>query len=329
MNVIALDAMGGDNAPFEIVKGAVESLKNNKSDITILLVGIENKIEAELAKYTYDKTRMKVVGASEVIGTDEVPTVAIKNKKDSSIVVGLTLVKEGKAKAFVSAGNTGALLTGATVIVGRIKGIERPALGTLIPNKKGFYFLMDAGANVDCKPSYLVQFAKMGAIYVENMQNIKNPRVGIVNIGVEREKGNALTKEAHELLAQQTNIHFVGNVEARDLPSDVADVIVCDGFVGNVILKYTEGFGTAILSLVKEELMSSTLSKIGALLASKAFKNIKRRFDYSDVGGAPFLGLKSLVVKAHGSAKARDIVGAINQCSLFIESDIINKIQND
>ena len=320
---IAVDAMGGDNAPFEIVKGAVEAV--NEFGSNIILVGIEDRINEELKKYTYDKEKIEVCHASEIISTEEVPTTAIRNKKDSSMVVGLNLVKKGEASAFISAGSTGALLTGATVIIGRIKGIERPALGTCLPTLKGFVFLLDSGANVDCKPSYIVQFAKMASVYVENVMGIKNPKVGLVNIGVEEEKGNALSKEAHELL-KETDINFVGNVEAREIPLGAADVVVCDGFVGNVILKFAEGLSKAILKIIKNEITAGVY-KFAALALSKPFKNIKTRFDSEEVGGAPFLGLKALVVKAHGSSKAKGIKNAIKQCTIFVENDIVLKIE--
>lgn len=322
---VAIDAMGGDNAPIEIVKGVVESLSSN--DMNFILLGKEDAINKELQSYTYDKNRINVVHTSEVIETHEQPTIAIKKKKDSSMVVGLKLIKEGTASAIISAGNTGALLTGATLTVGRIKGIERPALGTLLPNKKGFTFLIDSGANVDCKASYLVQFAKMGSVYMENVLGINNPKVGIINIGVEKEKGNALTKEAYELLSQES-LNFVGNIEARDMPEGVVDVIVCDGFVGNIVLKYTEGFAKSMFGIIKEELTSSTISKVGAMLSKKSFSNIKKRFDHSEIGGAPFLGLKGLVIKTHGSAKAADIKGAINQAYTFSSNNMIERIQS-
>jgi glycerol-3-phosphate acyltransferase PlsX len=322
--VIALDAMGGDNAPVETVKGAVEASK--EIDYKIALVGKEAAIKAELAKYSYDKNKITVVNATEVIETCEVPTVAIRKKKDSSMVVGLNMVKSGEAAAFVSAGNTGALLTGATVIVGRIPGVERPALGTMVPTDKGLSLLIDAGANVDAKPAYLVQFAKMGSVYVENIFGIKNPKVGLINIGVESEKGNALVKEAYGLLGEAEGINFTGNLEARDISNGDVDVMVADAFVGNVVLKLMEGFGHSILRLIKKEIMSSFMSKLGAVMASGAFKRIKAHFDYSDVGGAPFLGLKALVVKAHGNSDARAVKGAIKQCASFIEKDIVNKI---
>ena len=320
---IAVDAMGGDNAPFEIVKGAVEAV--NEFGSNIILVGIEDRINEELKKYNYDKEKIEVYHASEIISTEEVPTSAIRNKKDSSMVVGLNLVKKGEASAFISAGSTGALLTGATVIIGRIKGIERPALGTCLPTLKGFVFLLDSGANVDCKPSYIVQFAKMASVYVENVMGIKNPKVGLVNIGVEEEKGNALSKEAHELL-KEADINFVGNVEAREIPLGAADVVVCDGFVGNVILKFAEGLSKAILKIIKNEITAG-IYKFAALALSKPFENIKTRFDSEEVGGAPFLGLKALVVKAHGSSKAKGIKNAIKQCTIFVENDIVLKIE--
>ena len=323
--IIAVDAMGGDNAPGEIVKGAVEASKD--IPYKIALVGREDAVKAELAKYSYDSSRIHVINADEVIETGEVPTVAIRKKKNSSMVIGLNMVKKGEASAFVSAGNTGALLTGATVIIGRIPGVERPALGTMIPTDKGFSLLIDAGANVDAKPQYLVQFAKMGSVYVENIFGVKNPKVGLINIGVESEKGNALVKETYGLLSEAEGINFAGNLEARDIPKGDVDVMVADAFVGNVVLKLMEGFGKSILKLVKKELMASPLSKLGALIASGAFRRIKKHFDYADVGGAPFLGLKALVVKAHGNSDARAVKGAIKQCVSFIDGDIVNKIQ--
>ncbi|MCD8159177.1 MAG: phosphate acyltransferase PlsX [Clostridiales bacterium] len=321
---IAVDCMGGDNAPTEIVKGCVEALKTG--DDTLVLVGKSGIINSELSKYKYDKERIEIVDAPEVIENDEIPTNAIRRKKNSSMVLGLNLVKEGKANAFISAGNTGALLAGATVIVGRIKGVERPCLATLIPTEKGPSLLMDVGANTDCKPNYIVQFAKMGSVYFENVMGVKNPKVGIVNIGVEEEKGNLMTREAHKLL-NETDLNFIGNAEARDLLTHVADVLVCDGFVGNIILKFGEGMATTLFRMVKNSLMSSFIAKIGAVLCLKPIKALVKTMDYSEVGGAPFLGLTSLVVKAHGASNAKAIVGAVNQCRSFIEKDIVNKIQ--
>ncbi len=322
--VIAIDAMGGDNAPFEVVKGVVEASKIYK--YKMVLVGKEELINAELSKYRYDKKKIGVVNATEVIETGEVPTVAIKKKKNSSMVVGLNMLKRGEATAFISAGNTGALLTGATVIVGRIKGVERPALGTVLPGEKGPTMLIDAGANVDAKPAYLKQFALMGSIYMQNVEGIKNPKVGLINIGTEEEKGNAVVKETYELLKNDKKINFAGNLEARDIPSGDMQVAVCDAFVGNVVLKLMEGFGMSILGRIKREITSDLLSKIGAVFAMGAFKRIKKFYSYKDKGGAPFLGLKALVVKAHGSSDAESVKGAVSQCVKFIEGDIVNKI---
>lgn len=320
--IVAVDAMGGDNAPDEIIKGAVEAA--NSSAVKIILVGQEEVVNAALAKYKYDSERICVINASEVITTEESPTTAIRRKKDSSIVVGLNLVKEKKADAFVSAGSTGALLTGALFIVGRIKGVERPVLGTCLPTKKGFTFLVDSGANVDCKAKYLEQFASMSSIYIENMFGIQKPKVGLVNIGAEKEKGNSLTKEAYELL-EQADIHFIGNIEPRDIPSGEADIVVCDGFVGNTILKLSEGLSMTLLGIIKKEITQGAY-KFAALALKKPFQNIKKRFDADEIGGAPFLGLQALVVKAHGSSNAKAIQNAIKQCVHFVEADVVEKI---
>ena len=323
--VIAIDAMGGDNAPIETVKGAVVASKTVKYNLA--LVGKEDIINAELSKYQYDKSKIQVVNATEIIENCDTPTEAIKTKKDSSMVVGMNMVKEGNAVAFVSAGNTGALLTGATIIVGRIKGVKRPALGTMLPTEKQRVLMLDSGANVDAKPEYLLQYAHMGSIYMEDVEGRKNPRVGLVNIGTESEKGNALVKEAYQLLDKAEGLNFAGNTEARDITLGNVDVIVCDAFVGNVILKVMEGLANTVLRLLKKALLSSIITKIGAFLSKPAFKRLKRDFfEYDDIGGAPFLGLKGLVVKAHGSSDAGAVAGAIKQCEKFIDADIVNKI---
>ena len=322
---VALDAMGGDYAPMETVKGAVDAVK--ELDVNIKLVGPAEQLRTELEKYQYDKERIEIVQASEVIGTDESPTMAIRRKKDSSLVVALNLVKNGEADAIVSAGSTGALLAGALLIVGRLPGVERPALGTCLPTKTGFTFLLDSGANVDCKPKYLEQFAKMGSVYVENVFGIKNPKVALVNIGAEKEKGNALTKETYELLEQTDTIHFTGNIEPRNIPYGEADVIVCDGFVGNTILKLSEGLAKIIFEILKGEIMKG-FYKVGAMILKTPFKNMKKFMDSDEIGGAPFIGLKSLVVKAHGSSNAKAFKNAVRQCVLFAEADIIGKIKD-
>ncbi len=323
---VVVDAMGGDNAPVEIVKGAVDAVK--ELNVCVKLVGPEDVVNAELAKYTYDKADIEVVNATEVIGTDESPTTAIRRKKDSSMVVGLKLVKEGAGDAFVSAGSTGAILAGGLLIIGRIPGVERPALGTCLPTKKGFTFLLDSGANVDCKPQYIEQFAKMGTVYMENVFNRKSPSVGLVNIGAEKEKGNALTKEAYELLEQTENINFIGNVEPRDIPSGGVEILVCDGFVGNTILKLSEGMAKTMIQIIKGEITKGAY-KLAAACLKKPFQNVKGFLDADAVGGAPFIGLKALVVKAHGSSNARAIKNAIRQCVLFTEEDIVGKIQEN
>ena len=323
---VVVDAMGGDNAPQETVKGAVDAV-NLRNDIKVILTGCQELVEGELSKYTYPKDRIEVVHASEVIEMAEPPVNAIRKKKDSSIVVGMNLVKKGEADAFVSAGSTGAVLVGGQVIVGRIKGVERPPLAPLIPTKDGVALLIDCGANVDARPSHLVQFAKMGAIYMENVVGVKNPRVGIVNISAEEEKGNALVKETFPLLKACQDINFIGSVEARDIPAGVCDVIVCEAFVGNVILKLYEGVGAALISKVKTGMMQNLRSKIGALLVKPALKATLKSFDASEYGGAPLLGLKGLVVKTHGSSKAVEITHSIIQCVQFKQQNINEKIK--
>jgi len=323
---VALDAMGGDNAPVEMVKGAVDAVHKRK-DIKVFLVGQEDVIRKELEQYTYEEDQIEVVNATEVIETAEPPVMAIRRKKDSSIVVAMNMVKRGEADAFVSAGNSGAVLVGGQLIVGRIKGIERPPLAPLIPTEKGVSLLIDCGANVDARPSHLVQFAKLGSIYMEHIQGIKNPKVAIVNIGAEEEKGNSLVKETFPLLKECTDINFIGSVEARDIPHGYADVIVCEAFVGNVILKLFEGVGSVLIHKVKQGMMTSLRSKLGALLVKPALKETLKSFDTSEHGGAPLLGLNGLVVKTHGSSKAKEVSNSIIQCVTFKEQNINEKIR--
>lgn len=323
---VVVDAMGGDHAPVEPIKGAVEAVKERKN-IKIILTGDKNTIEKELEKYSdFPNDRIEIVHTSEVIETAEPPVNAIRKKKDSSIVVGLNMVKKQEADAFVSSGSTGAVLVGGQVLVGRSKGVERPPLAPLIPTKKGVSLLIDCGANVDARPSHLVQFAKMGSIYMEHVVGIKNPRVAIVNNGAEEEKGNALVKETFPLLKAIKGINFIGSIEARDIPAGYADVIVCEAFVGNVILKLYEGVGATLIDKIKEGMMSSFRSKIGALLVKPALKATLKTFDASEHGGAPLLGLKGLVVKTHGSASAVEIRNAIFQCVQFKQEKINEKI---
>lgn len=325
---IAVDAMGGDNAPQEIVKGAVDAVKG-RQDILIYLIGQKDVVEEQLSKYSYPADQIQVVHASEVIETAEPPVMAIRRKKDSSIVVGMNMVKQKEAEAFVSAGSSGAILVGGQVIVGRIRGIERPPLAPLIPTEKGVSLLIDCGANVDARPSHLVQFAKMGSVYMEHVVGIQNPKVAIVNIGAEEEKGNALVKETFPLLKACDDINFVGSIEAREIPHGEADVIVCEAFTGNVILKLYEGVSSTLLGVVKQGLMSSLRSKIGALLIKPALKKTLKSFDASAYGGAPLLGLNGLVVKTHGSSKAKEVENSILQCVTFREQDINGKIKKN
>lgn len=325
---VAVDAMGGDNAPFEIVKGAVEAVKESP-EIHVLLVGKEAVIQKELAAYTYPKEQISVVNATEEISCEEAPVVAVKKKKDSSIVVALNLVKEKKADAFVSAGSTGAVLVGGLTIVKRIRGVERTPLAPLIPTETGVSLLIDCGANVDAKPSQLVQFAKMGSIYMKHVVGVENPRVALVNIGMEEEKGNLLVKSTYPLLKECEDINFTGFIEAREIPHGAADVVVCDAFVGNVILKLYEGLAATLVSKIKEGLKSTAISTIGAAMAKPALKKTLKSFDTAEYGGAPMLGLNGLVVKTHGSAKSVEVKNSIKQCVTFVEQEIETKIREN
>ncbi len=323
---IAVDAMGGDHGLLATVKGSVDAVK--ELGIDVILIGNEEKIKNELLKSEYSGNNIKIVNAEEVITNDEEPAMAIRRKKQSSMVIGLNLVKDKEVDAFVSSGSTGALLAGGLLIVKRIKGVDRAALAIPYPTKKGISLLLDAGANTDCKAKYLQQFAVMGSIYAEKILNISNPKVSLVNIGTEESKGNELSKEAYGLL-KETNINFMGNIEARDIPEGETDVLVCDGFVGNIILKLTEGLAMSIFSMLKEEFMSSVKSKIGALLLKSGLRKFKKRLDYTEYGGAPLLGTKGVVIKAHGSSDAKAIKNAIRQAKVFVENGVIEKIEDE
>lgn len=323
---VALDAMGGDNAPGEIVKGAVNAV-SSRSDIKVFLVGQEDVVKEELKKYQYPDGQIEVIHAPEIIEMAEPPVQAIRKKKQSSLVVGMNMVKQKEADAFVSAGSSGAILVGGQTIVGRIKGVKRPPLAPIIPTETGISLLIDCGANVDARPEHLLQFAKMGSIYMENVVGVKNPRVAIVNIGAEEEKGNALVKETFPLLRDCKDINFVGSIEAREIPHGGAEVIVCEAFVGNVILKLYEGLSSTLVGVIKRGLMSTLKSKMGALLALPALKKTLKAFDASEYGGAPLLGLNGLVVKTHGSSKAQEVTNSIYQCVTFREQKINEIIQ--
>lgn len=320
---VVVDGMGGDNAPYAIVEGAVQAQK--EYGIEIVITGPEGLIQKELDKYDYDKSKISILHASEVIGTNEHPAMAIRRKKDSSINKALNLVKNGEADAIISAGSTGAFLTGATLIIGRIKGVLRPALAPIMPGKNGPFMLIDCGANVDCKPKNLEQFALMGKAYFETVMQVNNPSVGLINIGSEEEKGNELTKEAHKLL-KEAPVNFAGNVEPRDIPLGNVNVLVCDGFVGNTVLKTIEGVAGNIFSVLKEEIYSSFKTKIGGMLLKSVFSKFKKDYDYKEYGGAGFLGVKSICVKAHGSSDAKALKNAIRQAKVFYDNRVIETI---
>lgn len=320
-----IDGMGGDNAPEEIIRGCVLAKKDFNKDMTI--IGDENIIKPILEEYGKDALSIEILHCTENISNEDDPTIAIRKKKDSSIVIGMKKVKEDKDAVFISAGSTGAILAGGLLLVGRIKGIQRPALTVMLPTKKGFTLLLDAGANADCKASYLQQFALMGSIYAEHIMNISSPRVALVNIGAEEKKGNELTKEAYALL-KDTDINFIGNIEGRDVSEGIADVIVTDGFTGNIILKVTEGVGLFILSALRESMMSSIRAKIGALFLKPSLKSFKKKLDYKEVGGAPLLGINGGIIKAHGSSDYIAIYNAIKQAINFGEKEILSEISN-
>lgn len=323
--IVAVDAMGGDHAPAEQVKGAVEAV-NQSSTVAVKLFGDEEKIKQELSAYTYNKEQVEVIHCPSVVENCDVPTVAIRSKKDSSMVMGLYALKNGEADAFISCGNTGALLVGGQIIVGRIKGIERAGLAFLVPSVKGPVLIMDCGANVDCKPEMLPQFAVMGSIYMKSVLGISNPRVGIINNGEEENKGNQFVKDAFPLLKETNGINFTGSVETRGLTDGEVDVAVCDGFVGNIILKTYEGVAATMLKVVKDAIMSTAKAKIGGMLIKNDLKKAMKQFSIEEYGGAPMLGLRGFVVKPHGSSKAPEIKNAVLQCETAIRQNVTGKI---
>ena len=323
---IAIDGMGGDNAPAEIVSGVIKALEEFK-DIEFYITGAEESIKKEIAKNNYSGNNIIVIDAKEVITTNEHPVMAVRRKKDSSLCKALNLVKEKKADAIVSAGSTGALLAGGTLIVGRIKGIDRPCLCPGLPNiKGGITLLADGGANADCKPKNLTQFAFMSDIYLRKVLGLENPRIGLANIGTEEGKGNELVKEAFYDI-KDLDLNFVGNVEARDVINSVCDALICDGFTGNTLLKSCEGVAMSLMKLMKEKFMASFKGKMGALMLKDSLKEIKSMMDYTEYGGAPLLGVKGGVIKAHGSSNAFAIKNAINQAIKFANGNVVNDIE--
>lgn len=321
---IAVDAMGGDFAPEEIVKGALRAV-GFYPDITVILVGQKDKITACLPE-TGITPQIEIYEASEVVGMDEHPASAIKKKKDSSIVVATRLVKEGEAEALVSAGNTGAQMAAALLGLGRIKGINRPAIGTVIPTLQDGKLLLDVGANPDAKPENLLQYGVMGSIYAEKILGIHNPKVALLNIGSEEGKGNELVQAAYELF-KDSDLNFIGNIEGRDIPYGTADVIVCDAFVGNIVLKTIEGMASSLFQLIKQKITSNTIRKIGALLIKPGLKEIAHTLDYAEYGGAPLLGVNGTSIICHGSSKEKAIFNAIRVAKECVEEKIIDKIK--
>ena len=322
---IVIDTIGGDNGAYVCVKGALHGIKNHK-DVKIFLTGHKSEIDLILGECEYNKDQIEVIDCSEEVSLNEPPVQAVREKKDSSLVVGLTLLKKGEADAFISAGSTGAILAGGQFVVGRAKGVKRTPLAHLLPTSGEPSLLLDCGANVDVKPEVLVQFAEMGSIYMKEVCGVNNPRVAVANVGLEEEKGNSLVKAAYSQLKTNKRVNFIGSIEARAITYGKADVIVADGFVGNVIIKLYEGLSKMILRELKSAFLASFSSKLGAMLIKKSMKKTLRKFDASDKGGAPLLGLKGLVVKIHGNSKEGEVISAIDQCVSFVKNDVSGKI---
>ena len=323
--VIAIDSMGTDNGSAYFVQGIADCM-DLYDDLSYIVTGKEEELKTYIDQYGCDKTRIEVVDATEEITCHDAPVDSIRRKKNSSMVLALNAVKEGRAAACISGGNSGALLAGGQFLVGRAKGVKRTPLAPLIPHRYGSSLLIDCGANVDAKPENLVQFAKMGSIYMKNIEGIENPRVGIINIGAEDEKGNELVKSTIPLLRECKDINFIGSVESRDIPNGPADVLVCEAFVGNVLLKFFEGLGKMFMAEIKDTLKSSVKTKIGGALIYKPIKKTFKRYMADDKGGAPLLGLKGLVVKIHGNSKDTEVRSAIEQCRNFVKKDVTNQI---
>lgn len=323
---IIVDAMGGDNAPMAPVEAAVRAVK--ELDVEIVLVGKKEVVEKELSAYDYPNDKISIANADEVITNHEEPAKAVRSKKNASVVVAANMLKKGEGDAMLSMGNTGALLASGLLIVGRIKGILRPALATLLPSAKGPKMLIDAGANTNCKPENLVQFGIMGSIYMKNVLGIESPTVGLMSNGEEEGKGDELTKETFPLL-KKAPINFIGNIEGRDVMEGTADVITCDGFVGNVILKTVEGMGHVVSTKVKNIFMKNLFTKLGAIFVMGGLNEFKQSMDYREYGGAPLLGTKRPVIKGHGSSDDKAVFSAIRQAKKFVETNLIEEIVNN
>ncbi|MGM0410124.1 MAG: phosphate acyltransferase PlsX [Bacillota bacterium] len=329
MNIV-VDAMGGDNAPQEIVKGAVNACKN-KEGFAITLVGKNELIENELNKFeNFDKNRIKIKNAREVITMNDSPARALRKKKDSSLSVASKMIANNEGDALISAGNTGAVMSAGLFNIGRLSGIKRPSISTLFPAENGYTLLMDAGANTDSDPENLIQFAVMGDIYARKIMNIDNPKIGLLSIGEEEKKGNDLVKKTHKLLKKDKRIsNFIGNVEGRDVFNDKADIIICDGFVGNVVLKTTEGAASFMFDLLKEAFTKNFLSKLGAAALKPQLKEMMKKLDYKQYGGAPLLGINGIAIISHGSSDETAIVNAINVAIDAVENNIVNLIEKE
>lgn len=325
---VLLDCLGLDKGYKEVVEAGIESIKNDK-DIEVTFVGRSEDIVGELKQYKYNENQVKIIDAQEEISCNDIPTKAIKEKTNSSLVVGLENLKNGDYDALISGGSTGAVLTGGFLKIGRIKGVSRPALCPLLPTiEGGKVMLMDCGANVDCKPINLCHFALMSHIYLKEIMGIENPKIALLNNGTEENKGNELTKETYKLLSEMP-INFIGNLEAKDFLSGKADAVICDGFAGNVLLKGTEGATKLVLNMLKSEIKKSFSCKIGAIFMKKAFKNMKKQLDVNGQGGSMMLGLKKTLIKVHGSSSYKAIVGAINQAKEFKNSNILEKFESE
>ena len=322
---IFVDAMGGDLAPQAPVEGAIEALRRYPQ-IEVVLAGVIPEIEKYLVNCDDVRSRIELLDAPEVITNEESPVMGVRRKVNSATVKGMLALRDKQVDGFVSAGSTGAVLAGGMFRLGRIPGVERPALAPLMPNGRGHFLLIDCGAHVDCKPEYLVQFGVMGDAYMRGVMGMENPRVGLVNIGAESEKGNALVKATYPLM-EEAPYNFVGNVEARDITGDVADIMVTDGFCGNLILKFMEGLAGTLMGIIKNEIMGDFQSKIGGLLAKPAFKRVKKMMDYTEVGGAPLLGVQGAVVKAHGSSNPHAFSCAIGQLIKMIDGNVVEIIE--
>lgn len=324
--IIIVDAFGGDNAPLEVIKGCELAIKELK--INVKLVGQKDVISKVIEKNKICKNNIEIIDAPDIITMEDSPGDVIRSKKDSSMACGLRLLANGEGDAFISAGNSGALVMGATTIVKRVHGIKRPAFAPVIPKDDGFFMLIDSGANVDCKPQMLDQFAIMGSIYMEKVMNIRNPRVGLANIGTEEHKGGELQKQAFEILKANKSINFIGNVEARDVPIGIADVVVADGFTGNTILKTYEGVAATVMSKIKGVFNKSLKNRLAASLVYSDMKEMKKAMDYNEYGGAPVMGIRAPVFKAHGSSNANTFKNAIKLVVKYVNGDVVSAISS-